>query len=515
MRRALALALVLLGSAAAAAPAEAQNLCRIVYQTGPWTSSGVEGQRVIHASGPLQVTCAAGEELRADSAVLYESINEVHLFRRVDYQDPGRALTSDYATYNGGTGRLWATGNVVFTDRGRGSTLRGPNLEYFRPVAGRPEAQAIATDRPHLTVAPSGERRRDPMEVDADRITTVGERYVTAEGNVVIQGDGMDAWGAQAFYDATEERLELRRDARAKAERFDLTADFIQTELDDGALQEVLARGGARLVEERMRVTGPQIRMFFERDSLQRLVSGHGPSPSEGGAGRSVALARGFRMEADSLEALTPGQRVRQVTAIGTARGEAWDTAQVAGPSPTDAAGPDTVAGLALGERDLILGDTILGFFRDDAPAPADTAAGDTAAEPAAPVAAGSGEDAELERVVAMGNARSLYRMTPTREERPDPGARRGINYVIGDTIDLTFAAGEVELATVRGLKRGVYLDPVQTAAAAPGAGAPADAAPAVERTPVETGPVPAAPPAGETPDAPAAPPAPGTGRRR
>jgi lipopolysaccharide export system protein LptA len=526
MRRALALGLALLASAAAAAPAEAQNLCRLVYQTGPWTSSGAEGQRVIHASGPLQITCAAGEELRADSAVIYEPINEVHLFRRVDYQDPGRALTSDYATYNGGTGRLWATGNVVFTDRGRGSTLRGPNLEYFRPVEGRPEAQAIATERPHLTVAPSGERRRDPMEVDADRITTVGERYVTAEGNVVIQGDGMDAWGAQAFYDATEERLELRRDARAKAERFDLTADFIQTELDEGALQEVLARGDARLVEERMRVTGPQIRLFFERDSLQRLVSGHGPSASEGGAGRSVALARGFRMEADSLEALTPGQRVRRVTAIGTARGEAWDTAQVAGPLPTDAAGPDTVAGLALGERDLILGDTIVGFFRDDAPlaaatdtAAADTTAGDTAAappaEPAAPVAAGSAEEAELERVVATGNARSLYRMTPSREERPEPGARRGINYVIGDTIDLTFAAGEVELATVRGLKRGVYLDPVQTAAAEPADAVPADAAPAEPGAPVEPEPAPATPPPAPAPDVPPPPPAPDTGRRR
>jgi lipopolysaccharide export system protein LptA len=439
--------------------AAAQNNCRVVYQTGPWSSSGPEGQRVIHASGPLEVRCAAGEQLRADSAVIYEAIDEVHLFRRVDYQDPGRALTSDYATYNGGTGRLWATGNVVFTDRGRGSTLRGPNLEYFRPVPGRPEPQAIATERPRLTIAPSGERRRDPMEVDADRITTVGERYVTADGNVVIRGGDMDAWAEQAFYDATEERLELRRSARAKAERFDLTGDFIQTEMDDGSLREVLARGNARLVEERLRVTGPQIRMFFERDSLQRLVSGHGPSASEGGAGRSVALARGFRMEADSLEAITPGQRVRQVIAIGESRGEAWDTAAVAGPDPADAAAPDTVAGIALGERDLIFGDTIIGFFRDD-----DVDGAPVLADGAAPPAA-DGEDAELERVLAIGNARSLYRMSPSRDEA-QAGAKRGINYVIGDTIDLVFAAGEVDHAIVRGLKRGVYLDPVQTAAA-------------------------------------------------
>ncbi|HLM66836.1 MAG TPA: OstA-like protein, partial [Longimicrobium sp.] len=149
--------------------ARAQNVCNLIYQTGTWISVGAEGQRVINASGPLLVQCSRGEQLRADSAVLYESINEVHLFRRVDYQDPGRSLTSDYATYNGNTGRLWATGSVVFTDKNRGSTLRGPNLEYFRPVAGRPLAQAIATERPHLTAAPREGRRGDPMEIDADR----------------------------------------------------------------------------------------------------------------------------------------------------------------------------------------------------------------------------------------------------------------------------------------------------------------------------------------------------------
>jgi hypothetical protein len=215
-----------------------------------------------------------------------------------------------------------------------------------------------------------------------------------------------------------------------------------------------------------------------------------------------VALARGFRMEADSLEALTPGQRVRQVTAIGEARGEAWDTARVAGPDPADPAAPDTVAGLALGERDLIFADTILGFFRDDEAvlARADTAAADTVAGDTVPVpplaAAAGGEEAELERVLAMGSARSLYRMRPSREEQGDPEARRGINYVIGDTIELTFTAGEVDVAHVRGLKRGVYLDPVQTAAAEP-AQEPAEDAPLPETPrPEETPPAPPIAPA-------------------
>ena len=141
MTRLRALAPLLLAFAAlpgSSAQARAQNVCDLVYQTGTWESVGAENQRVINASGPLLVRCSNGEELRADSAVMYEAINEVHLFRRVDYQDPTRSLTSDYATYNGNNGRLWATGNVVFTDKNRGSTLRGPNLEYYRAGAASP-----------------------------------------------------------------------------------------------------------------------------------------------------------------------------------------------------------------------------------------------------------------------------------------------------------------------------------------------------------------------------------------
>lgn len=539
VRRVAPLLLALAALLGFRAEAAAQNVCDLLYQTGEWVSVGAEGQRVINASGPLLVRCSNGEELRADSAVLYESINEVHLFRRVDYQDPTRSLTSDYATYNGNTGRLWATGSVVFTDKNRGSTLRGPNLEYYRAGVGRPDAQAIATERPHLTVAPRGGRSRDPMEIDADRITTVGEKFVTAEGSVVIDGKEMDAWAQEAYYDADQERMELRRNARAKGESYELTGDYIESNLNEGALEEVLSRGNARLVESRLRVTGPQLRLFFARDSLQRLVSGQlpGTAAADSGGdstavrGRSVALARGFRMEADSLEALTPGQRIRQVIAIGTAEGQSWDTARVAGPDPSDAAAPDTVGGLALGEQDLIFADTIVGFFKgdtaraggetsavDSARAAAANAAGAVRPDSARPAQADSTQ-AELERMLATGNARSLYRMRPSREEAADTTLKRGINYVIADTIDLSFTEGEVNIATVRGLKRGVYLDPVNADSARAdslradsgqvaraGSAAPPAAGPADGGAPAPN--APSTPPA-STPAAPASTPAP------
>lgn len=491
MARHLLIALTLALAAAllpAQARAQGQNTCELVYQRGDWRSVGDPANRVISADGPLLVRCAAGEELRSDSAVIYQNINEVHLFGQVDYQDPTRSLTSDRATYNSQTGRLYATGNVVFTDKNRGSTLRGPELEYFRAGPGRPEPQAIATQRPHLTIVPKDRgdgKRRDPMEVDGDRITSVGERFVTAEGNVVMVSRDSRSTAAEAFYDADAERLELRRNAQVDGEDYDLTGDYIESQLADGQLQRILSRTDARLVSERLTVTGPQLQLFFERDLLQRLVSGQEQGKE---AGRSVAVAKGFRMEADSIEALSPEQKLRTVTAIGTAKGESWDTAAVAtAPIPVagDSAGADSAAAprdtatvrtvanvpramteppAALAEKDLLLADTIIGYFREDSAA-ADSTAADSAGAPrvlGTPVqrdtAGRDTAETELERLVAIGNARSVYRV---RDDSVKAGQKRqAINYLNGDHIDLTFKEGEVDQARVRGLKRGVYLDP-------------------------------------------------------
>lgn len=483
--RALAFAPILALAAALLVPGRAaaqQGTCLLVYQNGPWTSVGDPANRVISADGPLLVQCSGGEELRADSAVIYQNINEVHLFGQVDFQDPTRALTSDRATYSSTTGRLYATGNVVFTDKVRGSTLRGPELEYFRAMPGRPEPQSIAPGRPHLTITPKARdgKRREPLEIDGDRITTVGERHMNAEGNVVIVGEEARSTASTAYYDATDERLELRGNAVVDGKDYDLSGEFIESRLADGSLTGVVARDNARLVSERLTATGPQLQLFFERDLLQRMVSSNVAGPG-GQTGRSVALAKGFRMEADSIEAVSPEQKLRQVIAIGNAEGVSWDT--IPAPSaPDDSASGDSARPAApvartvalvtqppeeMTEKDVLLADTILGYFRQDSaaadsarPAPAaprDTARRDTAAT-------------ELERLVAIGNARSLYRM---RDDSVKAGQKRpGLNYLIGDQIDLTFDEGEVDVAHVRGLKKGVYLDP-----AAPGQNARADSA--------------------------------------
>ncbi|HEU4557516.1 MAG TPA: OstA-like protein, partial [Longimicrobium sp.] len=448
-----------------------------------------EGTRVVNAQGPLLVRCSNGEELRSDSAVVYQAQNEVHLFRQVDYQDPGRSLTSDNAIYNSSTGRLFATGNVVFTDKQQGSTLRGPQLEYYRAMQGRPQSQATATQRPHVTITPksnNGNRRRQPMEIDADQVTSVGDRYMTATGNVVIVDNDTRSTADEAYYDQVADHVELRRRAQVNSKEYQLSGDFISSDLANGSISKVLAQTNARLVSERLTVTGPQLQLFFERDLLQRMISGRvtGPGAPVDSTSRSVALSKGFRLEADSIEALSPDQQLRQVNAVGKARGESWDTTGAvrvlqdtgATAGPVTATRVLTVAPDAIDQKDVLTADTIIAFFRSDS-VRADSARGDSAGPRLAgrPVTAGRdtarGDTAQtqIERLLAIGDAHSIYRTRPD-STRPANQQKPGINYLVGDRIDLRFKAGEVDVAHVRGLKQGLYMDPnpARDSAAAP-----------------------------------------------
>src|SRR5690606_21108772 len=174
-----------------------------------------------------------------------------------------------------------------------------------------------------------------------------------------------------------------------------------------------------------------------------------------------------------SLDAVFDEQRLEVVTAIGDARGESVDTTAIGAdtsaatplagdplgvqeqedtlpgdPTPdadvaiADSVGvpaePDRLPGdsipavdpaaLDLLARDWIRGDTIIGYFEPAEPdsMAADSAVADPTRPPADSLAGGDGGDpppVEMRRLVALGSAQSLYRMTPRgREGNPDTG---------------------------------------------------------------------------------------------
>jgi lipopolysaccharide export system protein LptA len=439
------------------------------------------GVPMIYVTGPFLIRCPGGEELRALEGTVNEWTREILLTGNVFFQDPTRTLTAQEATYWANLGRLYATGNVVFTDRQEGSTIRGPELEYFRAMEGRPEPQVNAGQRPHLTLQPrEASESAEPLEIDADRLSIIGQNDLSAYGNVIIRRSDLDATAGEAHYDGGAEVLDLQQNARIRSEEFDLTGETVRARMPDGGLEHVIARTDAALVGEELRVTAPELQLFISGELLQRAVARTGVDPQGNRTGRAIATARAFRLEGDSIDALTPGQRVDQVIAIGRARGESIDTTRSdAGPAPADSlaalvpadvdtiAATDTVTSRSAGvlaaiDRDWIVGDTIIGYFEYPT-APRDTAAIEDPAATEDLPAVGDDEqpDAELRRLVARGMAQSLYRTEPEAGSQSD---RRGINYLAGETIELTFEEGELQVARVDGLRRGLYLDPLPTA---------------------------------------------------
>jgi lipopolysaccharide export system protein LptA len=449
--------------------------CHLVSSQMLERRTTVTGAQTIFVVAPVvQCTGGGGARISANNGTIHQITNEVYLSGNVSFRDPERRLNSDQATYSSMSGRLYAVGNVVFTDIPEGMTLRGPELEYYRAMEGRPQSQAIATQRPHLTLQPrarpGAERATDaePIEIDADRMTMFGNEQYTAVGRVEIRRTDFQAFSNEARVDQLNDQMELRGNARVHGEEFDLAAEMIDMALPDDQLERVVARQNAELSGDDLRIDGSDIRLFFADDLLQRVVARQDASSPV----RPVATARGFRLEADSLDALAPAQRLDRVIAIGEARGESLDTTLI----PTGRIAQMAPAGnLTAADRDWILGDTVIGYF----------VANDTLALPPEPAEAGENrrEEVQLERVLARGSARSLYRVVNNRDGR---NQRPGLNYLVGEIIELSFLGGELSVADVRGLQRGLFLDPADAAAVAPEEPPPA-AEPALDEPPVQS----------------------------
>lgn len=466
---------LVLGVLAALLPLQARGQERLCGFTNLGTTTRDDQTGIVTLHTEFEVTCSDGVVLRARSGTLSELSRELVLVGSVYFEDAQRTLTSDHATYTSVIGRLYATGNVVFVDRAEGTTLRGPELEYFRAMEGRPQAQVNAGQRPHLTLMPraraDGARpeKDEPLEIDADRMVILGRDDLTATGDVVIMRPDLRAVAGEARYQGASEALELRQSARIETEEYTLVGEVINARMAEGDLEHVRSRGSARMAGEDLVVTAPELQLFFEEDLLIRTLAVVGEQGDS--TVKAVAASKSFQLSADSLDASMPAQRLERVVAVGGACGESIDSTAVE--AVRMCAGPGSSAGerpaTELVAADWMLGDTITGFFAADTAARAEAA--DTAAADTAVV---------LTRLVARGNAQSLY-----RAEAQEPGSGRALSFLSAEEIDLSFEGGEVQGADVTGMRRGLYLEPVAVSAAPPPAAADPD----------DSGPPPGAPP--------------------
>ena len=367
--------------------------------------------------------------LRADSAEQFQAAGVVNLYGNVVYEEPGKLrLTANHATYFTREGRLFADGNVVTTQLPTGSTLTSNTLEYYREVPGGAPSRMVAPGRPvaRLIEIDSAGRPSPPVTITANTLEQRGDSAAVAWGEVVITRESIAGYADSATFDNGTERARLIRGARIRnldsTQAFTLTGDTIDLFSEQRQLTRVVALHKGTAISA-------DVRLESERIDL-RLVAQQLEEAYASGEGRSVARTATQDVDADSLHIRLPGQRVRELRAVGGAAARGM---------------PDTTR-MVTEDPDLLRGDSLYAWF-DSTSAPADSAG-----RPVARDSAG----ATVREIQAIGSASSLFQMA-SREGRSRPPS---ITYTRGRRIVVQFDSGAVRRVRVDSAASGLFLEP-------------------------------------------------------
>lgn len=449
MKKALALAcsgaVALAGPGLAGAQAPARQ-CLLQYESSSATSNTRTnaqrlpgGQYNFFQGGGVTYHCQGQDNtLIADSAEYYGEQRVLYLIGDVHYREPRATVDSDRMTYYQIEDRLRAEGNVnVRTETG--TTIRGPVMDYYRATTARPLARTVATGRPRMSVvqrsatgAPS-----DPVDVVANALVAEGDNLVYASGNVEVTRPDIIAKSDSAFLDGQREFARLMKSPSVESRRgrrFTLTGGTIDLFSRNRVLERVLATPSGHVLSRDLELLADSVDLRVRDNQLQRIIAW-------GRRSRAHAVSPERRVTADSIDALMPGQRLREVRAIGKAYANSV---------------PDTTR-IISAERDWMRGDVVIAEFDSVAPP-------DTTTSP------------QAKRIVATGDASSFYQLTPSGGVRGQPN----LNYVRGREITVLFADGTVSSVVVTDQASGVYLEPDATASAVPAASRAPGQAPAV-----------------------------------
>lgn len=424
----------------AAGAQNVQRSCDLAFPNRPgtraWFREDATGERNSFWGGGIVAHCVGqGNTLTADSAEYFGSQGLLHLIGNVHYTEPRLTVDSRTMTYYQTDDHLHAEGDVVAV-MSNGSTLRGPSADYYRSTPQRPMQRMFAPGRPTVTLVQRDASGRgkapDTARVVANQITMQGDSLVYASGRVQITRPDLLATGDSAFLDSGHDFARLMREPLVKglgSRTFTLTGGVIDLYSRDRQVERVVATPSGHALSQDIELVADTVDLRVQNNQLQRVIAW--------GKGRARAVSPEREIVADSIDAIMPGQRVREVRALRNAYAES---------------NPDS--GVVSTQRDWMRGDTIVARF--------DTlAVADTANRP------------RIREIIAEGNARSFYQMKNSKGRQTQPT----INYVRGRIIDILFEDRRVATVTVTDKATGVLIEPVSespaTAPSTPGQSRP------------------------------------------
>jgi hypothetical protein len=375
------------------------------------------------AAGNVQLSCRGSSvRMRSDSLASYAS-QIIEFIGHVRYEDSSMVMTADRGTYYRDGERWEARGNVV-TKSTRGSTMRGPALDYFRTIPGQRElAEVFATGRPTIQYVPkdSTGKAQEPYVIVGDRVRMKGEDLLWAGGRVTIDRSDLAASADSMRLDTgAGQDGALIRDAVVRGlgkDSFSLAGNRIDLKLANSELTYVQADGAGKATSAEWTLVADTIGLDINDRKLEQTVAW-------GKASRPHAVSTDYEILADSLALDTPDQQLTEARSFGNA----WL-----------ASGQDSVAS----QRDWLRGDTVIArFARSDS--------------------SGKGRTS-VSRIDSRQAARSFYKV----KDAAHPG-RPSLNYARGDRIVVTMRAdstGGVERVEIQGKVDGVQLEPAKPAA--------------------------------------------------
>jgi hypothetical protein len=388
--------------------------CRLVFENTP-TTRGVSvklpsGKYNTFLGGGVIAHCPVQSlTLISDSAESYEEQGVMYAIGHVHYTEPRAKMDADRAWYYEVDARLIADGNVVARTPS-GSVMHGPHADYLRALPGvRSQAQMTATGRPHLD------------------LVSLNDSLIFASGKVDIDRVDVDAHSDSAYLDQGTEFTRLMGFHAQpviigkQGRQFTLHGDVIDLYSRQRQLERVKAYARGDVVSQDLHLWSDTIDLRVTNKQLERSYA-WGPS-------RARAKTPDRDILADSIDAMLPGQVLRQVRSVGKAFAQSV---------------PDTIK-IKSKDKDWMRGDTVIAYF-DSTSTPPPRAPGDT-----------TRQQPDVKTVVALGHAQSLYQMPPKDKRAKVPA----LNYVRGHDIQIELASKEVQTVTVRDSVSGVMLEPI------------------------------------------------------
>jgi len=487
-----------------------------------------DGNRITYISGPVLFVCQDSTRIRADSAVEFSEDQFRELIGHVDIDGPETRVQAERVHLFNESGRIQAWGNVrvtaresdtrmvgdtmVFLQGGNGRTedrlrmwgggpyavlrLEGEEAPDTTPKSKGPTVVVIGgpePEAPPVDTAPQKPAQPPPPDtVFADRLYMRGRTRFLAGGSVRVARPDLTAVGDSLDYDRELGRADLLGTDSVPAgidgDQYALNGRTLSLLIQGSRVSRVDARHRARLDGQDVRVQAPRIAVFLAGGGIDRMVAVKALEGQDGDVAAATpttedsagvvrepeATARDFFLRADSIEVQAPGQRLDQVVAVGSARGETRGRDSLNTPDT-----PELI------RQDWIEGDTVRAHFvqGDSGTVAAESQRADTAEA-----------RNRLDRLVASGHARSLYRVAPdsaasdstaevapdstepapasdttragapggaeAEKEPPRPRRRLAVHYVVGDRITIMLREGEVQRMQVEGQTRGLYLEP-------------------------------------------------------